>query len=141
MKSPKSLLAISFLLLFLLGCSRPQYVVEGTISVEGQPVNGGRLRFVPVGQTPGQAVYAPIREDGTYQADARGGVFAGTYRVEVWAQQKTGRRIQAEAGVPGSEIDEVIPVGAKSYGGGTSPLEVSLPAPEGGPLNIDLPSR
>ena len=58
--------------------------VSGRITFQGQPIQDGAIRFVPVKGTKGPATVGTIR-GGTYTVTARGGVPVGTLRVEVEA--------------------------------------------------------
>ena len=69
----------------LLGCGAgdPQrVVVSGNVTYQGQPVRNGRIRFLPV-----QGTQCPVTggtiSGGRYVVDRKGGVPAGTYRVEI----------------------------------------------------------
>lgn len=71
----------------IVGCGRVGPVkvsVSGEVSHRGVPVADGVIRFVPEPGVTAPASVALIKA-GTYVAAARGGLQAGTYRVEITA--------------------------------------------------------
>ena len=69
------------------GCPRSgleKATLSGRITVQGQPIQDGSIRFVPIKGTKGPATVGTIRA-GSYTVTARGGVPVGTLRVEVEA--------------------------------------------------------
>ena len=67
------------------GSSGPErVVVSGTVMYLGKPIERGTIRFVPTGETRGPVAVAAINR-GKYEASAKGGVFVGTYQVEITA--------------------------------------------------------
>ena len=71
------------------GSGRDRVVLSGTVSYQGEPVETGSIRFVPISGTKGPASGAVI-QDGTYETKARGGVPVGSHRVEIKATRLTG---------------------------------------------------
>ncbi len=81
------------LLLTALGCGggaddKPTSQVQGKVTHDGQPVNGGSLTFVPVadgeGGTPGKPASGTVQSDGTYKLSTYGtddGAVIGKHRV------------------------------------------------------------
>lgn len=65
------------LLVSVAGCGRSDgpetFIVTGTVTYQGQPVQEGEIRFAPVEGTKGPASGSTIR-DGVYTVTARGGV-------------------------------------------------------------------
>jgi hypothetical protein len=57
-------------------------VVTGTVTLDGQPLPNGEIRFFPIDGTPGSVSGGPI-VDGDYRAVSRGGVPVGNHRVEI----------------------------------------------------------
>lgn len=57
-------------------------VVQGQVSYDGEPVQDGRIRFVPTGETEAPSSGAVI-ENGKYVADGQGGVPVGTHEVKI----------------------------------------------------------
>lgn len=70
------------------GCTPgPPYeavVVYGAVSVNGDPVSNGEIRFYPSEGTSGPVTGAPIRQ-GTYEVIAKGGVPVGNHVVKIQA--------------------------------------------------------
>jgi len=69
------------------GCGRdgPERVVlTGTVTYQGEPVQYGRIRFLPADGTVAPMSGGYISK-GRYVADAKGGVPVGTHRVEITA--------------------------------------------------------
>jgi len=70
-----------------IGCHSDPYervVVSGKVSYEGEPIQEGMIRFLPIEgtQTPPNGGYIM---DGTYRIKTRGGVAVGTHRVIIEA--------------------------------------------------------
>ncbi len=84
-------------------------IVTGAVTYQGQPIANGVIRFVPTGQTKGPAAGASI-ENGTYEANLKGGVVVGVNRVEITAVQPrsdpAGRDIAAMEGAGVQYIPE-----------------------------------
>lgn len=68
----------------LVGCGTSERSVSGTISLEGNPLPMGSIRFVPMPGTPGPDSGTTITE-GKYLAS---GLTDGEYRVEIQATKK-----------------------------------------------------
>ena len=77
----------------LVGCSdgRPKRVpVSGQVLIDGKPVTGGSIRFVPEGARPSAA---DIDEEGRFTLacfDGDDGAVIGTHRIQVAAREITG---------------------------------------------------
>jgi hypothetical protein len=97
--------------LFLVaGCSGPHTpIVEGTVTLNGYPVDGGKIAFFPTGNSPGV-------HSGSAQTDIRGGKYIlerkelapGTYRVEVYWWKKTGKKVPS-SDLPVDQKIQLIP--------------------------------
>ena len=122
----------------IVGCgpSSGKRVISGAVTYDGQPVEFGQVRFVPIEGTKGPLYAAPIA-DGQYRMESRGGVPAGTYRVEVDAQKKTGRQIQVRANMQ----DEMIRISPVDYAGRKSPLKHTVDSGSGDRFDIDIPAK
>jgi hypothetical protein len=97
-------------LLAALGCSGGnRAAVTGKVTVDGQPLEQGRIMFVPDQANPGPTAGAPI-VNGNYTVPAANGVFIGKNTVQINAVRKTGQKIQSPFG-PGliDEVAEAIP--------------------------------
>lgn len=102
---PVRLLAIVLVLSEIAGCSKPtgldKVVVQGTVTIDGQPIPNGEIRFIPTQGTTGPISGGPIK-DGVYIANGKGGVPLGNHQVEIRAfRAKTNG--QGQAGQPGFE--------------------------------------
>ena len=79
---------IAWLLLtgFISGCSQhdqwDRVVVSGNVTYDGQLVEKGQIRFIPLGKTGGPVTIDPI-EQGKYSTENTAGVPVGTHRVEI----------------------------------------------------------
>ena len=136
-----SLFALVMCLVATVGCGEQgTKVVSGTVTCGGQAVDIGHVRFVPIEGTKGPLCLGRI-ENGKYRVDARGGVPLGTYRVEVKAQKKTGRKVQGRVGMETAMIDEVVQLGPKGYAGSTSPLKLEVTSGFNGQFDIEIPTK
>jgi hypothetical protein len=89
-------LAVSILLtvgIVLTGCSNssrpPTYPVTGTVTLQGKPVTGAAITFVPTGE--GEAASAITDSEGKYALttwEAGDGARPGEYRVKVSKQEQ-----------------------------------------------------
>jgi len=132
----------------LSGCSEPSTaIVHGTVTYQGQPVDQGSVRFVPIEGNTGPPSLGAIANDGQYRVEARGGVPVGKHRVEVEARCKTGRQVQRNDlmgkpvfidGQPAMS-DEIVDVGPVDYVGSKSPLTCEVVAGEENRFDIEIP--
>ena len=88
-------IALTLLTMALLvcGCSSgvPELVVvRGKVSYQGEPVDDGVIRFIPIDRSNSPLRMVAIRQ-GKYKASGRGAVTAGTYRIVINAY-RGGRR-------------------------------------------------
>jgi hypothetical protein len=104
-----------FLLAMATGCGGDnlgRVSVEGSVSVDGAPLADGSLSLIPAAGTTGPSAGATI-ENGAYFIDADKGPVPGTYRVEIKAMRKTGRKIVDEHQPPPNnlldEMEQFIP--------------------------------
>jgi hypothetical protein len=75
--------------------------VSGAVMYQGKPIPDGEIRFVPTGDTRGPTSAALVQQ-GRYEVTARGGVPAGTHRVEVRAFRAMSGSFQASPDLPGA---------------------------------------
>ena len=72
--------------LSVVGCGArdgiERVVVSGSVTFDGQPVEKGQIRFIPVENTSGPITVEPVA-DGYYTTDDVGGVPVGVHRVEI----------------------------------------------------------
>ena len=137
-----------WLLMFTLGClawsgcgpkGLPVIVVRGTVTCDGEEVETGGVRFVPIEGTKGPASHSTI-VNGKYRIEVRGGVPVGKHRVEVDARRKTGKKVPT---VTDQSIlmEETVPVGPEAYAGRESPLVKEVTANSNGKIDIEIPAR
>ncbi len=84
----------------LAGCGGsegpPRKAVSGTVSLDGQPLPSGMIRFIPSGDNRGPAAAAVI-ENGAYELPESEGPVLGAQRVEIEATNYHGFAIDDEA--------------------------------------------
>jgi hypothetical protein len=79
--------AIAALAILGVGCEQPsepftRVSVEGSVTLDDQPLDEATIRFIPTGSTAGPMTMFPIRE-GRFTASASDGPPVGTHRVEI----------------------------------------------------------
>lgn len=135
----KYVCGILFLLLLSTGCGRgdlPRAVVFGDVSCGGKKVDRGTVRFAPMEAASTLPSTTGIITDGQYRIDLGGGIPLGKYRVEVYAQQLTGKTVADRVG---RMIEETVPLGPPIYAGGQSPLVAEVKADSDGRLDLAIP--
>ncbi len=91
------------------GNSTGRLALAGSVTFDGQPVDGGSIAFLPEGEAQPTKPGAQI-EEGKYHILAERGAFAGLYRVEIHWPRKTGRKVPFEdTGIMKDETVDVIP--------------------------------
>lgn len=93
-----------------VGCGGGLASVSGSVTFGGQPVEDGEVRLVPTGTGAGagQVTGATIVQ-GRYDIPGDKGALPGTYRVEIRAQKKTGKKLPSiPPATPGTTYDETI---------------------------------
>ena len=105
-------LAIALLAAAIVGCGQSsdldKVVVRGMVTLDGQPIPNGELRFIPINGTKGSISGGPIK-DGAYVAQGRGGVPIGEHRVEIKAfrpDAKAGQPAEPEGGSAEQYLDK-----------------------------------
>ena len=84
--------------------------MTGRVTLDGAPIDGGVISFIPIGDTPGPAAWVEIQA-GRYAIPADTGPAVGTSRVEIRWARKTGKMLPALPSAPASEeVVEAIPV-------------------------------
>lgn len=68
--------------------------VQGTVTVNGQPVDNGAITFVP--SAGGSKKGGTVIEGGKYTVPASVGLAAGSYKVEILWQKPTGRKYKSD---------------------------------------------
>lgn len=90
-------------LLLSSGCGDTgnRQAIEGTVTIDGQPLDEGQITFLPQEGTEGPTAGAPVH-NGKFVVAQEQGVFAGHFRVEITAVRPTGKTIADP------ETDQVI---------------------------------
>lgn len=85
--------AIVLCLFSVSGCGKGEVLkrvpVDGYVTVDGNPLKSGSIRFIPIDDTKGPAAVAVI-EDGIYELPAETGPVMGKLRVEIEATNHQG---------------------------------------------------
>jgi hypothetical protein len=96
-------LCLAFALSLLVGCSGDgRRAVTGEVTLDGEPVNGGSIVFLPAGGEGSKGAAEII--DGKYAIPSAQGLQPGNYRVEISWFKSTGKQIPS--GDPGMLMDE-----------------------------------
>ena len=66
--------------------------VEGTVTLDGQPLPSGSVTFVPLPGTKSPTAGAKV-VDGKFSIPAQKGTFDGKFRVEITATRASGRKV------------------------------------------------
>jgi len=124
-------------ILALAGCGPDsgRAAVQGKVSYGGEPVDFGGIAFVPEGGGDAQARATGDILDGHYHLDSSHGPNPGKYRVQIYWQKKTGRKITSRSGTASREVtQQVIP----AHYNENSELTVDL-QPGRNTFDFDLP--
>jgi len=98
-------------LLSLVGCgdSSGQQLLEGTVTLDGVPLVNGHITFLPQRGTKGSTAGSKITE-GDFSIPSKKSVFAGTFRVEITALGKTGKKVMDPMlGREVAQVKQLIP--------------------------------
>jgi hypothetical protein len=96
---PRLSRAFLLALVALSGCQPTRTPVEGTVLLDGKPLERGGLDFVPLDPTPQNRARISCRvENGVYKVEEDRGPFPGRYRVEAFAQRIKGKMSNGEGG-------------------------------------------
>ena len=94
------------LVALLVGCGRePRVPLDGTVTLNGRPLEKGYIHFSPLAGTDGPSAGANI-VDGKFTVPGHGGPFAGKFRVEITAADLTGRKVPNRSGT--AMVDEYV---------------------------------
>ena len=96
MSSSLHLTFIATLLLATAGCAGsgdglPREPISGKVMLDGQPLDGGMITFLPEGG--GEPVVSSVVKDGAFELPRADGPIAGGHRVTIWATKPTGRMV------------------------------------------------
>lgn len=128
------LIACSLSLLFVTGCGKsheqPTAVVRGTVTLDGKPVPGGSVMFVPAA---GRGAVGTIDEQGGYVLstyDDGDGAIVGTHQIVVFP---------AKGGVEEEALpSNYVPIPTRYQSIGSSGLEREVVAGEKNVIDLDL---
>jgi hypothetical protein len=95
------------------GCGSGGAPVEGTVTLDGRPVDGGTITFAPVEYGGGQQPVTAEIKGGAFSLNSAHGPPPGTYRVEIYWNKKTGRQIPSND--PPNMKDEELPMIPPQY--------------------------
>ncbi len=86
----------------MMGCGGgddlPRRAISGAVKLDGQPLDGGRIEFQPIG--PGVSTGSVI-ERGSYRIARAAGPTPGRYRVNISAPGEAGPSVEPEGSDPG----------------------------------------
>jgi len=116
----------------LVGCSSEgpeRVIVSGTVTYQDQPIESGRIHFLPTKGTKAPISGAEI-VDGNYTVDAKGGVPVGTHKIKITARRVDPKYAQLGDSLPhelsdvgGPPMQQYIP---EKYNVRTE-LEITIP--------------
>ena len=110
--------------------------VKGTVTLDGAPLEQGRILFEPAAGNTGPSAGASI-QGGVFEVPAAGGVVAGKNRVRINANKPTGKKIKSSfSDQMLDETEEAIPAKYNAQ----STLEADVGAGEN-ELDFDLKSK
>ena len=82
--------------LLMCGCgSGGRQSIDGTVTLDGQPLEKGTITFIPQSGTQGPTAGAEIA-DGRYAIPTAGGTFSDKFRVEITAARPSGKMTEIE---------------------------------------------
>jgi hypothetical protein len=97
------------------GCGGNRAGVEGTVTFKEQPINGGRIFFLPQGEPVGRPTVHATIEEGHYSLPASQGPELGRHRVEiVWHKTPPGKQAPADPGLVTDDMKQIIPAAYNS---------------------------
>ena len=87
-RRPANIIALGFCLAAIVGCGRSdnRAAVEGTVTLDGRPIDG-TISFVPTDGASVSGAWGQIKA-GCYSLSAAQGPIVGTYRVELRSMHK-----------------------------------------------------
>ena len=127
--------------LLCVGCSDAgprRAEVSGHISLNGQAIAKGVIRFLPIEGTIGPET-GGIITDGKYEISRRRGPIVGMSRIELRASEKTGRKIQDPTGRPGVLTDEFAELFPDNFNADSTLVREIKDGPN--ILNFDIESK
>ena len=131
------LAAIACCLLPVYGCGggSQRHDIQGTVTLDGNPLPKGYITFRPQPGSPGPTAGAEIL-DGEFAIATEGGTFAGEFRVEITASRPSGRKVPNRfTGAAEDEITQYLPNKYNSQSGLTA--EVTADGPNRFEFDLD----
>ena len=122
-------------LLLSAGCGweSGRRALEGTVTLDAQPLAEGSISFRPLPGTSGPTAGGKITE-GKFSVSPEGGTFVGTFRVEITASRKTGRKVPDT--IMAGEVDEVVQFIPARY---NRQSELTAEVTDAGPNRFEFP--
>jgi hypothetical protein len=115
----------------------PRVAVSGEVTLDGKPLPGGKIEFVPLGSQSAETAVADI-EDGRYSIIRAVGPSPGKHKVKISSRKSVKiAEGQEPGGGPNKKEPEKIP---KKYNAQTT-LEVDIPAGGSVDLKFDMQSK
>lgn len=119
----------------ITGCgSGSRSSVEGTVTFDGQSVDGGSITFLPESGDKNASPASGQIIDGKYAIDSERGPAPGKYKVEIIWKKKTGKQIP-NASDPGTSVDETKQVIPQKY---NSKTELTCEIKSGSNKNVNF---
>ena len=122
----------------VVGCQKDseRQAVEGTVTLDAEPLAEGGIRLVPKRGTNGPSTGGPIRE-GRYSIARDKGPFAGEFKVEITATRDSGKILNHPDEGPVPITEQYIPARYNTQ----TELSATVKAGEPNVLNFDLISK
>jgi hypothetical protein len=100
---------VSLSCLWASGCGPdgpPRFAISGQVFYDGQPVNHGNIGFIAAEAGAGKSVGGDVVA-GRYEFPRYEGPQAGSYKVVIYAERPSGRKLQADEG-SSEMVDELV---------------------------------
>lgn len=97
------------LLMVIAGCGSEPTVVKGTVKLDGQPLEAGRIEFHGLDES--RAVANASITAGKYELPENRKLSPGEYQVRLFANVRTGKQIRFE----GQLTDEIVEGAPEKY--------------------------
>jgi len=101
---------VAICVLVVTGCDKAssRFAIEGTVTLDGQPLSEGGIVFLPQQGTKGPMSGGEI-SNGKFFVSTDKGAFAGKFRVEVTASHKVGHKEKDPLGNLVDEYEQYLP--------------------------------
>lgn len=126
------------LLALLVGCGQgvKRQMIEGTVTLDGKPLEKGYITLTPQAGTASPTAGAPIAR-GSFSIAAAGGVFAGKFRVEITSTRPSNKTVRTPRGVFSNVDEQFLPARYNTQ----SELTVEVKSDAPNQLKFELTSR